>query len=151
MLGRIFDPFYTTKDVGKGTGLGLSTVHGIVQQHEGWIEVASEVGQRLDASRCSCRSGREKPAAAAAEAAAAPEAQHGSGEAVLMVEDEGIVREAARLALERGGYRVFEAGDGPEALSDLGAVSGPHCLAGHRHGHAPRSQRRRSGARAPSP
>src|ERR1035437_9256036 len=42
---------------------------------------------------------------------------HGAGEAVLIVEDEGIVREAARLALERGGHRVFEAGDGTEALT----------------------------------
>ena len=47
VLSRIFDPFYTTKDVGRGTGLGLSTVHGIVQQHHGWIEVSSQVGQGL--------------------------------------------------------------------------------------------------------
>jgi CheY-like chemotaxis protein len=116
VLGRIFDPFYTTKDVGKGTGLGLSTVHGIVQQHTGWIEVASQVGQG-STFKVFLPVWKGEPAAPAAEAANAPLVQRASGEAVLIVEDEGIVREAARLALERGGYRVFEAGDGPEALA----------------------------------
>jgi two-component system, cell cycle sensor histidine kinase and response regulator CckA len=116
VLGRIFDPFYTTKDVGKGTGLGLSTVHGIVQQHEGWIEVASQPGQG-STFQVFLPVWEGAPTAAAGEAARGAKAHHGRGEAVLIVEDEGIVREAARLALERGGYTVFEAGDGPEALS----------------------------------
>ena len=116
VLGRIFDPFYTTKDVGKGTGLGLSTVHGIVQQHAGWIEVASEVGKG-SMFKVFLPVWEGAPGAPTVEAASSPPLQRASGEAVLIVEDEGIVREAARLALERGGYRVFEAGDGPEALA----------------------------------
>ena len=117
VLRRIFDPFYTTKDVGKGTGLGLSTVHGIVQQHGGWIEVASQVGQGSTFSIflpvCEEAPGAEP----AKEAARGSACQPSTGETILIVEDEEIVREAARLALERGGYRVFEAGDGPQALA----------------------------------
>jgi two-component system, cell cycle sensor histidine kinase and response regulator CckA len=117
VLGRIFDPFYTTKDVGKGTGLGLSTIHGIVQQHQGWVEVSSEVGHgstfKVFLPACEGIPGVMPPA----ETASGSELNGGCGETVLIVEDEGIVREAARLALERGGYRVFEASDGPDALA----------------------------------
>jgi two-component system cell cycle sensor histidine kinase/response regulator CckA len=117
VLGRIFDPFYTTKEVGKGTGLGLSTVHGIVQQHGGWIEVASEVGKGSTFKVFLPAWEAELQQKTIGEATGEPKPHRSSGEAVLIVEDEGIVREAARLALERGGYRVFEAGDGPEALA----------------------------------
>ena len=116
-LGRIFDPFFTTKEVGKGTGLGLATVHGIVQQHGGWIEVNSQVGQGSTFQVFLPLWEGSVAAAPTAESSARSAPQPGFGEAVLIVEDEGIVREAARLTLERGGYRVFEAGDGPEALA----------------------------------
>jgi PAS domain S-box-containing protein len=116
VLGRIFDPFYTTKEVGKGTGLGLSTVHGIVQQHAGWIEVASELGKGSTFKVFLPAWEGDFQAAMMGKAGGDPKPHHGTGETVLIVEDEGIVREAARLTLERGGYRVFEAGDGPEAL-----------------------------------
>ena len=117
VLDRIFDPFFTTKDIGKGTGLGLSTVHGIVQQHEGWIEVSSEVGHGSTFKLFLPVWEGETAAPPAEKTGSGSKPSHGSGEAVLIVEDEGIVREAARLALERGGYQVFEAGDGPEALT----------------------------------
>ena len=116
VVRRVFDPFFTTKDVGKGTGLGLSTVHGLVQQHRGWIEVSSEVGKgstfKVFLPACDDPTG----AVAAEDKTARPAPQPGGKEAVLLAEDETIVREAARLALERAGYRVFEAADGPEAL-----------------------------------
>jgi PAS domain S-box-containing protein len=116
IAGRVFEPFFTTKEVGKGTGLGLSAVHGIVQQHDGWIEVATQpgIGSTFKVFFPACettaneRSGPEF---------VSPRATCGAGEAVLLVEDEPSVRELARLTLEQGGYRVFEAADGPEALS----------------------------------
>jgi CheY-like chemotaxis protein len=115
VISRIFDPFFTTKEVGKGTGLGLSTIHGIVKQHEGWVEVASEVG-RGSAFKIYF------PVCDAAPAAIVKPAQArlpdpGHGETVLVVEDEISVRDLACAALERRGYRVLKAADGREALA----------------------------------
>jgi CheY-like chemotaxis protein len=115
VLARIFDPFFTTKDIGKGTGLGLSTIHGIVKQHEGWITVQSEVGSgstfRIFLPACDAA-----PAPATAKNfLAMPEA--GKGETILVVEDEAAVRELACVALQKRGYRVLKAANGPEAIS----------------------------------
>jgi signal transduction histidine kinase len=111
---RIFDPFFTTKEVGKGTGLGLSTVHGIIQQHEGWIEIATEPG--VGSTFSVFLPVLENVPEITAISKAAPQLQNGNGESILIVEDEPAVREMARMALEQSGFRVFEAADGPRAL-----------------------------------
>ncbi len=114
IISRIFDPFFTTKDVGKGTGLGLSTIHGIVKQHEGWVEVASEVGQGSTFDVFLPASHNSPACAQAAEKAAAP--AEGKGEVILVVEDEIAVRELACMALRKRGYQVLNAPNGPAAI-----------------------------------
>lgn len=110
---RIFDPFFTTKEVGKGTGLGLSTVYGILQQHNGWIEVRSEVGKgsEFEVFLPECASGQrvKKPTREA-------KGLHGH-ETILVVEDEPATRHLVACILRNFGYTVIEASDGPEALS----------------------------------
>lgn len=118
VLDHIFEPFSTTKEVGKGTGLGLATVHGIVQQHRGWIEVESQVGAgsefRIFLPACLARP-RGGPSAEGGAAASAPEVS-GGNETILVVEDEPAVGRLVKSALERHGYRVRLAPTGVEAL-----------------------------------
>jgi PAS domain S-box-containing protein len=113
-LPRIFDPFFTTKDVGKGTGLGLATVFGIVQQHKGWIDVSStpRVGTTFHVYFPLVRA--VQPAAPESHDAAPP--VQGSGEAILVVEDEAPLRNLILNVLKRLGYRMFEASSAVEAL-----------------------------------
>ncbi|MDH7501482.1 MAG: PAS domain-containing protein, partial [Verrucomicrobiota bacterium] len=110
-LPHIFDPFFTTKEIGKGTGLGLATVYGIVKQHRGWIDVSSSAGAGTTLKVC-------LPAAKhTAHAQTHTETKpRGGTETILLVEDEPAVRKLNRLLLEHGGYRVLEAGSGPEAI-----------------------------------
>ncbi len=116
-LARVFEPFFTTKELGGGTGLGLSTVHGIVEQCGGRIDVRSRPGE---GSTFRVRFPMVAAPASASESAA-PEAEpeRGCGR-VLLVEDDVRVRELTREMLERLGYTVLAA-DGPEQALALAA------------------------------
>jgi CheY-like chemotaxis protein len=111
---RIFEPFFTTKEVGKGTGLGLATVYGIVKQHEGWIEVSSEVAKGTTFNVFFPASSEPVKAAKLEPSLAAP--VRGGRETILLVEDEQVLREMAHLILQDCGYQVLDAGCGAEAL-----------------------------------
>ena len=113
-ISRIFEPFFTTKDIGQGTGLGLATVYGIVKQHEGWVEVNSELrkGSTFDvylpaSDEVPLPNKTEHPASTTVA---------GGKETVLIVEDEPILRSMARDILEECGYHILEASSGKDAL-----------------------------------
>ncbi len=112
-LDRIFEPFFTTKDVGKGTGLGLPTVHGIVRQHEGWIEVESREG--AGANFAIFLPACVEDAGAEAEAISTGTVRGGS-ETILVVEDEKPQRDMVRIILEQYGYTVLVADNGVHAF-----------------------------------
>jgi len=118
VLEKIFEPFFSTKELGKGTGLGLSTVYGIVKQTEGFIYPVSQVGVgttfKIFLPRHIVAEG-ELPAKAQA-AAVKDLTGH---ERILLVEDEESVRAFSARALKTTGYEVFEADSGEEALEVL--------------------------------
>src|SRR5204863_2466179 len=111
-LSRIFEPFFTTKEVGKGTGLGLATVYGIVAQHQGWIEVESQVGQGTTFKVFLPQATK----AALKEAADRPKVIPGGNETILLVEDETPLRKLVQEILQKKGYRVLQASTGVQAL-----------------------------------
>jgi PAS domain S-box-containing protein len=112
LLNRIFDAFFTTKELGKGTGLGLSTVHTVVRNHSGFVDVDSTIGQGttftiyLPALPSSFVSKDRRPT----------RLPFGNGELLLIVDDEAAIRDVTRATLEAYGYRVLEAGNGEEGL-----------------------------------
>src|SRR6185436_1159973 len=102
-----------TKEVGKGSGLGLAMVYGIVRQHEGWVEVYSEVNVgstfRIFFPRASAT------AVAGIERIPTEAEVRGGHETILVVEDESALRDLVKTVLQHFGYHVLEAGSGVEA------------------------------------
>jgi PAS domain S-box-containing protein len=113
-LDRIFEPFFSTKEVGKGTGLGLATVYGLVKQHQGWIEVSSVVNDGTTFRvYFPAALGKNEPPDFVPQSS---QAVRGGKETILVVEDEPVLREMVCEILKQYEYRVIEAGSGVEAL-----------------------------------
>jgi CheY-like chemotaxis protein len=121
VVPHIFEPFFTTKEPGKGTGLGLATVFGIVKQHGGAIQVESTVQLGTAFTVLLRADERASDPSATDDTNNAPK---GGSETILLVEDEPSLRILTRIILERAGYRVLEAANGPEANQAWGTVDG---------------------------
>ena len=113
-LGRIFEPFFSTKEIGKGTGLGLATVYGIVKQHQGWIEVVSELDHGTTFKVFLPIAG--KPPETNGDTTFRQREIAGGAETILLVEDEPDLRELVRDILLGYQYKVISASNGVEAL-----------------------------------
>ncbi len=114
VMARAFDPFFTTKPIGQGTGLGLSMIYGFARQSEGQATIESEVGRGTTVNLYLPRHHGRAQDEDADEGLAAP--RLGSGESVLVVEDEAVVRTLIVEVLHDLGYRTLEAADGPSGL-----------------------------------
>jgi len=122
VIARIFEPFFTTKAPGKGTGLGLSVVYGIVRQHQGALELYSEIDRGTEFRIYF-------PVLTTAETAAAEQARdpaviRGTGERILVIDDQEPVRRLAKTGLKQNGYEVVEAGTGKAAREVFTANAG---------------------------
>ncbi|EPG64531.1 response regulator [Leptospira wolffii] len=113
---RIFEPFFTTKEIGKGTGLGLALAYSVIENHKGWIEVKSALGEgtsfsiflpvQKDKTELTIKSQLSEEGAA----------DSGGDEVILLIEDEDLLRDMLFSLLESKGYKVHTAKDGEEGL-----------------------------------
>jgi signal transduction histidine kinase/CheY-like chemotaxis protein len=112
VVARVFEPYFTTKELGKGTGLGLATVHGIVQHVGGEITVASQVGRGT-----TFRISLPKTDLAPERSRTMSKEQVAKGR-VLLVDDDDQLRRLAERILRNAGYHVVQAANGPDALAE---------------------------------
>ena len=115
IIGHIFEPFFSTKGPGKGTGLGLAAIYGIIQKHQGWINVYSEPNKgsvfkiylpaKIDASQPLEHKPKDKQSMI----------QEGNGQRILVVEDSEAILKLSINTLEKAGYVVFSAKSAEEA------------------------------------
>jgi len=114
---KIFDPFFTTKGEGRGTGLGLAIAYGIIKEHRGVIEVISKLGEGT-CFNIYLPVAKVKNTKHFKKQEKIPIASKGN-EAILLVDDEEIIRTLVKTVLEDNGYKLFTASDGMEALEFL--------------------------------
>jgi two-component system cell cycle sensor histidine kinase/response regulator CckA len=111
ILSRIFEPFYTTKDLGKGTGMGLPIVKAVIERQGGWVSTESTVGEGSTFRLFIPRSNEDGEADSSTPQAAAPAS---GSPTILLVESDLGVRSITRRILEGKGYRALEAGNASE-------------------------------------
>lgn len=116
VLSHIFEPFFTTKDPGKGTGLGLSVAYGIVKDHDGWINVKSKVGQGTVFEIYLPAVATGTPPAGNKGSRLSPGELYGTGEKILLVEDDYEVMLLTSRILSENGYTVVSCSKACEAL-----------------------------------
>lgn len=124
IIGHIFEPFFSTKGPGKGTGLGLAAIYGIIQKHQGWVNVYSEPNKGsvfkiyLPAMITVSQPPENKPQGQN------KIIQEGKGQRILVVEDAEAVRQLSVNTLQKAGYVVFGATNAEEAESIFGKEHG---------------------------
>jgi len=113
-LDRVFEPFFTTKPPGEGTGMGLASSYGLITRAGGTIDIESELGRGTQVTIL-LPSGDEAISDGHSVATRSADPSN-HGEAVLLVEDDDVLREAIRRMLSKSGFQIFPCADGAEAL-----------------------------------
>ncbi len=115
-IDRIFEPYFTTKEVGKGTGLGLAVIHGIIQEYHGFIRVQSELGKGTS-FQVHIPSLQEE--ISTVDKTETPKSLPSGTEQILIVDDEAMIVNLNKLILERLGYTVSKTTDSLDALEKI--------------------------------
>jgi len=122
VVSRIFEPYYSTKDMSRGPGLGLSITAAVVAEHSGWMEVESQSGHGSVFSIFLPRS--QEPSSARKQVPVADTRSTEGKERILVVDDEELVRMVTKAVLVYRGYQVVEAVDGEDAVAKYEADNG---------------------------